>query len=194
MSSRRSAQLLIPIKRGIKKTLTIVDSIAISPSANPLMNQKKPMPMTYIMANQCQFLANLARRVDSAFGPAGSSDQMTCVVTVTRIRESDPSGSSYDTDDPDSLRGNTTAQIISDDDGCLIEDLNSTNGVFLGERQIKKYRLRDGDVLSLGVHELVYHDLRQSEETLDDALEDQLEDSFDEDDEDEVVDEQEMAQ
>ena len=52
------------------------------------------------------------------------------------------------------------AQLISDEDGCVIEDLNSTNGVFLGEKQVKKYRLRDGDVISLGVHELVYTDLR----------------------------------
>ena len=85
------------------------------------------------------------------------------------------------------------AQLISDDDGCLIEDLNSTNGVFLGERQIKKYRLRDGDVVSVGVHELVYHDLREAEETINDALEDQLDEPFDEDDGDEVVDEQETA-
>ncbi len=55
------------------------------------------------------------------------------------------------------------AQLVSDDQGCFIEDLNSTNGVFLGEKQIKKYRLRDGDVVSVGVHELVYHDLRGSE-------------------------------
>jgi general secretion pathway protein A len=89
------------------------------------------------------------------------------------------------------------AQLVSDDDGCLIEDLNSTNGVFLGEKQIKKYRLRDGDVVSLGVHELVYHDLRQAEETLDEELgeefEDQLEESFEEDDANEVVEEQESA-
>ncbi len=52
------------------------------------------------------------------------------------------------------------AQLISDEGGCVIEDLNSTNGVFLGEKQVKKYRLRDGDTVSLGVHELVYHDLR----------------------------------
>ena len=56
------------------------------------------------------------------------------------------------------------AQLISDETGCVIEDLNSTNGVFLGEKQVKKYRLRDGDVVSLGVHELVYHDLRDSAE------------------------------
>jgi general secretion pathway protein A len=51
-------------------------------------------------------------------------------------------------------------QLISDDDGCMVEDLNSTNGVFLGEKQVKKYRLRSGDIVSLGVHELVYTDLR----------------------------------
>ncbi|HNP63895.1 MAG TPA: AAA family ATPase [Woeseiaceae bacterium] len=54
------------------------------------------------------------------------------------------------------------AQLISDENGCVIEDLNSTNGVFLGEKQVKKYRLRDGDRISLGVHELIYHDLRQA--------------------------------
>jgi type II secretory pathway predicted ATPase ExeA len=56
------------------------------------------------------------------------------------------------------------AQLINDETGCVIEDLNSTNGVFLGEKQVKKYRLRDGDVVSLGVHELVYHNLRESAE------------------------------
>ncbi len=52
------------------------------------------------------------------------------------------------------------AQLISDDRGCVIEDLNSTNGVFLGEKQVKKYRLHNGDIVTLGVHELVYYDIR----------------------------------
>ena len=43
----------------------------------------------------------------------------------------------------------------------MIEDLNSTNGVYIGNERIKKYRLKDGDVISLGIHELVYTDLRQ---------------------------------
>jgi general secretion pathway protein A len=77
------------------------------------------------------------------------------------------------------------AQLISDEDGCVIEDLNSTNGVFLGEKQIKKYRLRDGDVVSLGVHELVYRDLRTADELPEEELE--------EDEEDAAVDEQETA-
>ena len=55
------------------------------------------------------------------------------------------------------------AQIISDEDGCIIEDLNSTNGVYLGEKQIKKYRLCDGDVVTVGAHELIYTDLRNRE-------------------------------
>jgi type II secretory pathway predicted ATPase ExeA/pSer/pThr/pTyr-binding forkhead associated (FHA) protein len=70
------------------------------------------------------------------------------------------------------------AQIISDADGCTIEDLNSTNGVFLGEKQVKKYKLRDGDVISVGVHELIYHDLK---------MRDPLQDQVEEDDDDEFV-------
>ncbi len=56
------------------------------------------------------------------------------------------------------------AQLVSDESGCVVEDLNSTNGVFLGEKQVKKYRLRDGDVISLGIHELIYSDLRTADE------------------------------
>lgn len=52
------------------------------------------------------------------------------------------------------------AQLNSDQTGCVIEDLNSTNGVFIGDERVKKYRLKDGDTVSLGIHELVYHDLR----------------------------------
>ncbi len=79
------------------------------------------------------------------------------------------------------------AQLVTDDDGCVIEDLNSTNGVFLGEKQVKKYRLRDGDVVSLGVHELVYTDLRQSDAVNDADAEELDEDAQIADDEASVV-------
>ena len=75
------------------------------------------------------------------------------------------------------------AQLVSDDTGCVIEDLNSTNGVFLGEKQVKKYRLRGGDRISVGVHELVYYDLRVKHERVEEPLHDQLDDES-EDDED----------
>ena len=47
-------------------------------------------------------------------------------------------------------------QFICDAEGCVVEDLNSTNGVFIGEVQVKKRELASGDVITLGVHELVY--------------------------------------
>ncbi len=53
-------------------------------------------------------------------------------------------------------------QLVSDDEGCVIEDLNSTNGIFVGEKQVKKQRLKSGDVISLGVHELIYTDIRKT--------------------------------
>jgi len=93
------------------------------------------------------------------------------------------------------------AQLISDADGCVIEDLNSTNGIFINEEQIKKHRLRDGDVVSIGVHELVYHDLRNKEEQLQDQVNDET-GEFEEDadagldrdkDEDDVASEKETA-
>lgn len=55
------------------------------------------------------------------------------------------------------------AQIISDDSGCTIEDLNSTNGIYVDDRRVKKYRLKDGDKINLGIHQLIYTDLRQVE-------------------------------
>jgi general secretion pathway protein A len=54
-------------------------------------------------------------------------------------------------------------QLTSDDSGCTVEDLNSTNGILIGDKRVKKQQLQDGDVVSLGVHELVYTDLRAEE-------------------------------
>ncbi len=82
------------------------------------------------------------------------------------------------------------AQLISDETGCFVEDLNSTNGVFLNDRQIKKHELQDGDVITLGVHELVYHDLRVKDDTLTDQVEEISEESGEEDD---LVNEQETV-
>jgi len=79
------------------------------------------------------------------------------------------------------------AQLVSDDEGCVIEDLNSTNGVFLGEKQVKKYRLRSGDIVSLGVHELIYTDISQSEAVNDADVVDLSEDAGIDDDEASVV-------
>ena len=52
------------------------------------------------------------------------------------------------------------AQLISDEHGCVVEDLNSTNGVYIGDNRVKRYRLKDGEIVSMGMHQLVYKDLR----------------------------------
>ena len=54
------------------------------------------------------------------------------------------------------------AQLVSGETGCTIEDLNSTNGIFVDEVAVKKRDLKDGDIVSVGVHELIYHDLRNA--------------------------------
>jgi type II secretory pathway predicted ATPase ExeA/pSer/pThr/pTyr-binding forkhead associated (FHA) protein len=54
------------------------------------------------------------------------------------------------------------AQVSTNPDSCTLEDLNSTNGVFVGTRRVKHHRLVDGDVIHLGEHKLIYRDLRAS--------------------------------
>jgi len=54
------------------------------------------------------------------------------------------------------------AELINDESGCFIKDLNSTNGVFMGDERIEKRQLNDGDIVKLGVHELIYSDLRSA--------------------------------
>jgi putative secretion ATPase (PEP-CTERM system associated) len=56
-------------------------------------------------------------------------------------------------------------QLTIDEFGCTIEDLNSTNGIFIGDTRIKKYMLKDGDAITLGLHELIYTDLRNRKRT-----------------------------
>jgi type II secretory pathway predicted ATPase ExeA/pSer/pThr/pTyr-binding forkhead associated (FHA) protein len=66
-------------------------------------------------------------------------------------------------------------QLVSDGEHCIVEDLKSTNGVFIGETQVKKRRLRSGDIISLGVHELIYTNL--SEPALPEGADDDLDDT-----------------
>jgi len=49
------------------------------------------------------------------------------------------------------------AQVMTTVDGSSIEDLNSTNGMFVRGRRVRRHRLQEGDVVKLGMHELAYH-------------------------------------
>jgi general secretion pathway protein A len=52
------------------------------------------------------------------------------------------------------------AQIISTRQQSYVEDLNSTNGVFIDSRRIKRRVLKDGDQVWMGKHCLTYCDRR----------------------------------
>ncbi|HET9472803.1 MAG TPA: AAA family ATPase [Steroidobacteraceae bacterium] len=55
-------------------------------------------------------------------------------------------------------------QIITGSDGIsVIEDLNSTNGIVIGGTRKRRHTLRDGDVISIGQHELLYVDESSSQ-------------------------------
>jgi general secretion pathway protein A len=51
-------------------------------------------------------------------------------------------------------------QIITGAEGSVIEDLNSTNGIFVQGKRVRRYNLNDGDVVAIGKHELMYVDER----------------------------------
>jgi general secretion pathway protein A len=51
-------------------------------------------------------------------------------------------------------------QIVTTAQSCVIEDLNSTNGIFLHSKRVRYHNLNDGDVITIGQHELLYIDER----------------------------------
>jgi general secretion pathway protein A len=51
-------------------------------------------------------------------------------------------------------------QIVTQADSCVIEDLNSTNGIYVQSRRVRRYNLNDGDVVQVGQHEIMYIDER----------------------------------
>jgi hypothetical protein len=51
-------------------------------------------------------------------------------------------------------------QIVTTREGCVIEDLNSTNGIAIKAKRVRNRNLNDGDVITIGRHELLYVDER----------------------------------
>lgn len=54
------------------------------------------------------------------------------------------------------------AQIITSVHGSVVEDLNSTNGIFVRAKRVRRRMLNDGDVVQIGQHEVMYFDERLS--------------------------------
>jgi general secretion pathway protein A len=51
-------------------------------------------------------------------------------------------------------------QIVTQPDACVIEDLNSTNGIYVKSKRVRRHNLNDGDVVVVGQHEIMYIDER----------------------------------
>ena len=63
-------------------------------------------------------------------------------------------------------------QVITTPHSCVIEDLNSTNGIFVKSNRVRRHYLNDGDVVLIGKHELIYVDERaaRARNTLSDTV------------------------
>jgi len=51
-------------------------------------------------------------------------------------------------------------QILTSAEGCVVEDLGSTNGIVVGGRRVQRHPLLDGEVVVIGRHELRYFNER----------------------------------
>jgi len=51
-------------------------------------------------------------------------------------------------------------QIVTQAESCVIEDLNSTNGIYVHSKRVRRHNLNDGDVVQVGQHEIMYIDER----------------------------------
>jgi general secretion pathway protein A len=51
-------------------------------------------------------------------------------------------------------------QVITTLNSCVVEDLNSTNGIYVKSNRVRRHYLNDGDVVLVGKHELIYVDER----------------------------------
>jgi predicted component of type VI protein secretion system len=54
------------------------------------------------------------------------------------------------------------AQIITSASTSVLEDLNSTNGIYVRAKRVRRRMLNDGDVVQIGQHEIMYFDERLS--------------------------------
>jgi len=52
-------------------------------------------------------------------------------------------------------------QILTTPQHCVIEDLDSSNGIFVHGKRVRYHNLNDGDIVTIGQHELHYVDERE---------------------------------
>ena len=52
------------------------------------------------------------------------------------------------------------AQIVTDVQQCVLEDLKSTNGIYVGRKRVGCHPLKDKDIIAVGKHKILYRNLR----------------------------------
>jgi general secretion pathway protein A len=57
-------------------------------------------------------------------------------------------------------------QIICTDEHTVIQDLNSTNGIYVDDRRVRRHLLHDGEAFLLGGYQVIYNDLRAPAESV----------------------------
>jgi general secretion pathway protein A len=53
-------------------------------------------------------------------------------------------------------------QVVTTMHSSVVEDLNSTNGIYVKSKRVRRHYLNDGDVVVIGKHELIYVDERMA--------------------------------
>lgn len=61
------------------------------------------------------------------------------------------------------------ACVVRDGDHHVVKDLESTNGTFVNDRRVTTKRLQEGDVIGVGRHRLVFHEIQGETATATDA-------------------------
>ena len=56
------------------------------------------------------------------------------------------------------------AQIVTDLQQSMLEDLNSTNGIYVDSKRVRQHQLNDGDIITIGRHKILYRNLRGREQ------------------------------
>lgn len=62
----------------------------------------------------------------------------------------------------------THANIFTIGDDSFVQDMGSTNGTFVNNKKITKHHLRNGDVISIGKHSLIFVNEPRSQENTED--------------------------